>query len=841
MELQRTARVRILGILTLATLIIAPLFGVVSAPSVSAAQTVPYKVNFQGRLTDNNGNILSDGSYNIKFRLFDAATAGTNKWEEDRVFGTVDNRIIVQNGLFNVQFGDLTALSPALFSGVFPLYLEVELPTPATATCATNGCAAFTEGAMTPRQPLASSPYALNSQTLDGIDATGFVQLTPVAQQTGSINVSGNVVSAASMQGATATFSGASALTLGSTTNAGAIILNDGTVNARAVTLNTAGLAASYSLTLPTSVPTTSKCLSTDATTASQLVFSACGATTLQLAYNGGSTVTLGANGALTVLDAATALTGDLLVVKNNAGTASYFGVSAAGLKVYDGSNNANYASLTSSGGKAILQSSSGLLQLGQGSGNVNIALTGTTDTFRFNKTNTPTAAVTSDEFVVNRSDTGGSIALGGSLLKVEDLSSGTAAAPTLLLLNQSNTGATGYLFRAQMSGINKLTVDPSGNLFVAGSLAFGNGGNANNVSLLAPSGAAAYSLKLPSAAGTTSQCLQTTSTDATQLIFSACGSSTLQNTYDNSLSPAQILLADAKDLKFTAPDTTTDPNVLVNLQCATCSANGGRFAVQNNGSDTFTVANNTATSTAFLFKPATDSTTAFQVQQTNATPLLTADTVNTVIKIGTTSSATLANVKLLVTLAEVSSTLRVGDATNGFEVSTTGPLYRGTARPTRRIAQSPEFIGAVIRGSGTANTGTMSTGYDATNYHNYYRWTTTQATSQTYDIVVRVPVPLDYSALPLSPQICFTTYSSNLTSSTFTLEMRDTANALVTLGATSFTPTTASTWGETCQTISGVPTLTPGGFMTLRMTMSALSSSEARLGEFRLDYLTKF
>ena len=177
MELRRKLRVRVFLLVAAAAALFTTAFGVLTAPTVSAAQTVPYKINFQGRLSDNNGNALTDGLYNIKFRIWTAPTGGTNSWEEDRVFGSSDNRVQVTGGLFNIQLGDLTALSPALFSGAYPLYLEVELPTPATATCATNGCASFTEGAMTPRQALASSAYAFNSDTLDGLDSTAFTQL----------------------------------------------------------------------------------------------------------------------------------------------------------------------------------------------------------------------------------------------------------------------------------------------------------------------------------------------------------------------------------------------------------------------------------------------------------------------------------------------------------------------------------------------------------------------------------------------------------------------------------------------------------------------------------------
>ena len=150
MVVRRTVRVRAIRALAAALPILAAGFGVLfAAPPARAVQTVPYLINFQGRLTDNNGNVLTDGSYNVKFRIFDATSGGTNLWEGDRVYGASDHRVTVQSGLFNIQFGDSTqgdpALSPSLFNTVtYPnLYLEVELPTPGTATCASNACATW--------------------------------------------------------------------------------------------------------------------------------------------------------------------------------------------------------------------------------------------------------------------------------------------------------------------------------------------------------------------------------------------------------------------------------------------------------------------------------------------------------------------------------------------------------------------------------------------------------------------------------------------------------------------------------------------------------------------------
>ena len=146
-------------------------FVVIGSQNVHAAQTVPYKVNFQGRLTDSTGVVLADGNYNMTFRIFSVASGGTAAWSEVRSVST--QQVALSNGLFNVQLGDVTALSPSVFTS-YPLYVEVELPTPATATCSTAGCAVYTEGAMTPRQAIASSPYAMNADTLDGNDLTSF-------------------------------------------------------------------------------------------------------------------------------------------------------------------------------------------------------------------------------------------------------------------------------------------------------------------------------------------------------------------------------------------------------------------------------------------------------------------------------------------------------------------------------------------------------------------------------------------------------------------------------------------------------------------------------------------
>lgn len=124
---------------------------------------------------------MPDGVYNMKFRLYTVGSGGSSVWSEDRLV-SASQGVQLTNGLFSVRLGDVTSLPASLFASG-SLYLEVELPTPATATSASPS---WTEGAMTPRNQLATSAYAYNSETLDGFDSADFGKLVANNTWTGN-------------------------------------------------------------------------------------------------------------------------------------------------------------------------------------------------------------------------------------------------------------------------------------------------------------------------------------------------------------------------------------------------------------------------------------------------------------------------------------------------------------------------------------------------------------------------------------------------------------------------------------------------------------------------------
>jgi hypothetical protein len=121
------------------------------------------RISYQGYLTDALGNPIN-GNRNMTFRMWNAATAGTNMWEETQ------NNVPVNGGHFSVALGSVTPLDPADFHK--PLWLEVVV-------------AGQTMG---DRQPLQGAPYALSlapGSVVKGNGTTGTYSTTLTVSNVG--------------------------------------------------------------------------------------------------------------------------------------------------------------------------------------------------------------------------------------------------------------------------------------------------------------------------------------------------------------------------------------------------------------------------------------------------------------------------------------------------------------------------------------------------------------------------------------------------------------------------------------------------------------------------------
>jgi hypothetical protein len=106
-------------------------------PAASAAQ-VPQTLSYQGVLTDNAGSIVTDGPYDLTFRIFNVDQGGAALWTE------AHPAVAVETGGFSVVLGSIT---PLTLSFDRPYWLSVQVGA---------------DPQLAPRVPLASSPYSLS-------------------------------------------------------------------------------------------------------------------------------------------------------------------------------------------------------------------------------------------------------------------------------------------------------------------------------------------------------------------------------------------------------------------------------------------------------------------------------------------------------------------------------------------------------------------------------------------------------------------------------------------------------------------------------------------------------
>jgi hypothetical protein len=143
------------------------------------AAEVPQMINYQGRLTDSEGNPVADNTYEVTFRIYDETS--TERWSEMHSVATID-------GLFSVQLGSGNSpLGASIFN-----YAECWL-----------GITITGEDEMTPRTQLIATPYAFRISTVDGASGgiiSGNITVQDNLTVTGSITVQDNLALSGDLQ-----------------------------------------------------------------------------------------------------------------------------------------------------------------------------------------------------------------------------------------------------------------------------------------------------------------------------------------------------------------------------------------------------------------------------------------------------------------------------------------------------------------------------------------------------------------------------------------------------------------------------------------------------------------
>lgn len=88
------------------------------------AQTLPTNFNYQGRLTDTAGTPMPNGTYQMVFSIWDAATGGNQLW------GSGNKSVVLAKGLFTTSLGPIPSAALPGSSAFLQVQLGTDTPMP---------------------------------------------------------------------------------------------------------------------------------------------------------------------------------------------------------------------------------------------------------------------------------------------------------------------------------------------------------------------------------------------------------------------------------------------------------------------------------------------------------------------------------------------------------------------------------------------------------------------------------------------------------------------------------------------------------------------------------------
>ena len=849
-----------------------------------AAPGINQTLSFQGRLLTATGGVVTDGYYNIQFKIYKGGTdsgGGTEQWFESYVNNNANAGVNVKNGYFSVNLGSKTAFANLVDWNDDTLYLSMNIA--GNSPSCSNFTSCSPDGEMTPMKRITSVPFAINSAQLGGRTADGFIQ-NGTSPQTADFNITGTGT-AANLQSSSLDTASAGTLTIGGT-NATSITMADDVTVAAGKSLTLAGGATGTRPASPSEgmmyFDTDTKQLLTYAngkwqsnSKASDKIVAASnssqsakdsadyiadgedssgsGIGTLdgdQIQINQALSAVSAAGGGTVYLMPGTYTIDASITVPSNVTLAGNgrtstiiqlgnFGGTSTNINAIDisGTNNATVRDLALDGrndrnssgnqngiyGLAIPGSKPFITGI-QASRFLNNGLlfSDLTSAKVINNifSNNYTGLVVSGDNPIiqsneaNDNSSQGIIATGNSAIVTNNIARnnidygirGSYANYSVFSNNTiSGTHGTGiYIRGGTQNSISNNTIKDASTRSIQISSDTSHNTISNNilggVTILDSSTTTNYANQLDtggklinkSDAGAT---IQNRTNNATAFqVQNAAGTSALTvDTTNNSVLVAGTL------------DTSTATTLNIGTTTATAITMG-----RSSGANTVNTIQGT---TLFRTTVGNDSIYAVRIQNATGTDLMTADTLNMRVVIG--------------------------NGANTITLSSNGIALAGSARGTKQIRLAAEYQNTVLdSGTGSNNSGTMLSSLDLTNRMNFYRWTATPATPQSYDVVTQVPIPQDFSEWAGSNPLAITTRTSHTTNGTMTIELRD-SSGTVRCNFTSLTMGSANTWITNTPNCLSAGTYTPGDYLTIRLRMWSANSASVDAGNIVLNYLS--
>lgn len=787
---------RMAGLIAVCVAFITTLF---LSSATYAAPGINQTLSFQGRLLTGTGGVVTDGYYNIQFKIYKGGTdsgGGTEQWYESYVNNNTNAGVSVKNGYFSVNLGSKNAFANLVDWNDDTLYLSMNIA--GNSPSCSNFTSCSPDGEMTPMKRITSVPFAINSAQLGGRTADGFIQ-NSTSPQTANFNITGTGT-AANLQASSLDTASAGTLTIGGANATGITMADDVTVAAgKSVQVNGILQAKTDSDTaFQVQNASGNDILSVNTNDANVRVSGNTGS-------NSASLLTIDQQGSGNASAEYKTTNGSWYTgVDNNdnsafkinssvaSGTTAVGGINTVGANTdVDIRSVISFMKFTASATGTVSQVRVYVSSTGTSPNNKGVAGIYSNSTFGGGEPYQRLAASSEQTLVPNSWNTFTlstplSVANGTTYWLAYSANGASPADNNPVYETGAPAGTSGYVVRPYSS---TLPATPTGgqpsNVYYSYYALIETDSESDQFSSslfrLSNTGQAAFRNKNDSASAFQVQ--------------NALGVSALTvDTTSNS-----VLVAGALDTT-----TATTLNIgTANATAITMGSTSGNILTTLNGR---ALVKSTA---------GNNSTTAFQVQNASSTALLTADTTNMQVIIGSGG--------------------------NTITLSANGITRTGTARNEKKITLTAEYTGAVLdAGNPGSNNGTMTSSVDLTSRMNYYKWTTSQSTNQNYDVVVQVPLPNDFDGWTANP-LAVSTYTKDTTNGTITLEARD-STGTIRCNFVNVTPGSINAWATNNSACTlGTGTYTAGDYITLRLRMQSPNGGDVRIGNISLNYLSKY
>ena len=158
------------------------IFTLFSVPAHATGGINP-EISFEGKIVDNSGINIADGTYNMEFKIYSGpssiGTGDTLLFTEDWLVGSTQGGVALSSGTYEVNLGSAGAGDSVALSSLnwnqYPLWLSLQVGNTSSCTIITNfhtNCGGDTE--MTPYIQFTSTPYSFQANQI-GYTNSGFV------------------------------------------------------------------------------------------------------------------------------------------------------------------------------------------------------------------------------------------------------------------------------------------------------------------------------------------------------------------------------------------------------------------------------------------------------------------------------------------------------------------------------------------------------------------------------------------------------------------------------------------------------------------------------------------